>query len=299
MNISAEESIAVFAYCPLALRAGQKANAENVKINIKSTMHMKLTLKTLLLLAFFGCVSTAGAQDQDVKNLLRDAYHENDSLQGVIRSLQAEAKNAAADTAAFAKQIAQAEKERDKANVRADKAEKELADFKGRFAKVVDEKIYKQCLLYPLTRRYNDEYCNEALEAVKILKDEEIELSDNFNKMYKTYEPLVRKYGKYNDELIRFVDDPVLKRHNLLKGKPATADQIANMKQLLRQTSYYRECYVKRSSYISIPYLDEAVEKLEKGMGSKSEVEAVRKMLEPKKKANSEANPETETNSQQ
>jgi len=260
---------------------------------------MKLTQKTLLLLAFFGCVSTAGAQ-QDVSDLLKKNFQEIDSLQGVIRSLQAEAKDAAVDTAAFAKQIAQARKERDKANARADKAEKELAEFKTKFVNIIDTKIYKQCLLYPLTHRYNADYCQEALEAANLFKSSGVPLSQDFNEVYKTYAPLVRDFGKYNDELINFVES-VLKRHKLLNGKPVTPDQITNMKQQLHALPYYKKCYVNRNRppYNSIPYLDEAVEKLEKGMGSKSEVEAVRKMLEPKKKANSEANSETETNSQQ
>ena len=75
----------------------------------------------------------------------------------------------------------------------------------------LDAIVYKQCLLYPLEGRYNENLINEALRAAHSFANLSPQKSAEFNECMKTYEPLLHQYEKYNEEIM-----------NLLKTKSNT-----------------------------------------------------------------------------
>lgn len=159
----------------------------------------------------------------------------------------------------------------------------------------LDAIVYKQCLLYPLEGRYNENLINEALRAAHSFANLSPQKSAEFNECMKTYEPLLHQYEKYNEEIMNFIKDKeqyLITKMTFRKIKTITVDEgdRTNFINELKGLTYYQKCYIHRNDppYKSILYLDEAIDKFkaiinEKGDVSKKFNDLI-KSLEPKQK---------------
>lgn len=155
--------------------------------------------------------------------------------------------------------------------------------------------MYKQCLLYPLEGRYDENLINEALRAAHSFANLSPQKSAEFNECMKTYEPLLHQYEKYNEEIMNFIKDKeqyLTTKMTFRKIKTMTVDEgdRTNFINELKGLTYYQKCYIHRNDppYKSILYLDEAIDKFkaiinEKGDVSKKFNDLI-KSLEPKQK---------------
>ena len=152
--------------------------------------------------------------------------------------------------------------QKDKAN-----ALNEMKKWENKYYKLsqdisrLDALVFKQCLLYPLEARYDAISIQEALTAVSSFANMPIQKSDDFTSYRNTYEPLLRDYKKYNDEIIVFFEKE-LATLKVTGGivKSAHKDKFLNE---LVQVTYYKQCYLNRNKkpYKSIIYLDQAIDK--------------------------------------
>lgn len=151
----------------------------------------------------------------------------------------------------------------------------------------LDVIIYKQCLLYPLERQYSHKFVSEALNSVWSFTDV-FKTSKDFNNIRNTYEPLVKNYGIYNEELINFFDRTVMIRLNSLDEISADPSFLFDR---IKDLQYYKDCYVYRNRppYNSIIYLDNIIDRflsLAKQRPTvktmKAEIEKILKDLKPK-----------------
>lgn len=201
------------------------------------------------------------------------------------------------DSAAMQAEIAQQngrieELEKEVAEAKA-AAEKSKNDFETIRLAVLskDAVLYKQCLLYPLERRYNPTLIADALGTVNIFAGLG-QMSDKFEEYKKTYQPLLNQYEQYNQQLIDFfqncIADVEKREEKLGEGGQVSApkDRWLNGVKAL---PYYQECYVGKDTppYKSIIYLDDAIDEfkivIEQNNGLKSELQKLVKKLEPKK----------------
>ena len=156
----------------------------------------------------------------------------------------------------------------------------------------IDGVLAKQCLLYPLERRYNKKFVEEALNTV-----EEFgrlgKTSEKFNEYRNTYEPLLRKYFGYNQEIIDFLNKCIAlieKQQNSLENKKGIRIPREIWNAQLSELGYYRECYVVKDTppYKSIIFLDESIDKIRDILQNSNDVkldfEKVVETISPKSK---------------
>lgn len=125
----------------------------------------------------------------------------------------------------------------------------------------LDALVYKQCLLYPLEARYDSTSIKEALTVVSSFADLPVQASNNFQNYRSTYEPLLRNYKSYNDELVGFLENK-LATIRLTGGVVRSAHKDKFRNELI-QLAYYKQYYLDRNKkpYRSILYLDQAIDK--------------------------------------
>lgn len=150
----------------------------------------------------------------------------------------------------------------------------------------MDAIVYKQCLLFPLEKRFNKGLIEDCLMAVNAFAALGGNRSKDFNECKKVYYPLLNEYEKYNTEMISFIEKQVVPRIPNGEIIPSHRESLVNK---LKAEPYYRNCYINRNKppYNSIPYLDEAIDKLFKMLNKtgnvESELQELLRYLEPKK----------------
>lgn len=154
-----------------------------------------------------------------------------------------------------------------------------------------DAVLYKQCLLYPLERRCNSSLISDALNTVDVFANLG-QMSDKFEEYRNTYEPLLKQYDLYNQQLLGYLlgcIEYIEKREAKLgdgRQIPIPKDSWLNE---LKELPYYQECYVKKDipPFKSIIYLDEVVDDFKSVIEQKGDVkpdlQKLVKKLEPKK----------------
>ena len=118
----------------------------------------------------------------------------------------------------------------------------------------IDDEVYRQCLLYPLERRFDPKLIDEALHSLNRMN-----IADSHREQYDTYAPLLNEYAHLNQEVITFLNDQ--KRSLTMKGGSFSNEGIAAAKQKFANNPYKRY-YEKRNEkpWRSILYLDQALE---------------------------------------
>ena len=153
-----------------------------------------------------------------------------------------------------------------------------------------DGVLYKQCLLYPLERRYSRQFVDEALSTIEVFATIG-QTSANFKKYRETYEPLLSKYGEYNQELIDYLNackTYITKRQERLGDAAQVEVPVTDWTNELKALPYYKECYVGKDKppYKSIIYLDERIDEfigcMKNPDGIVKDIDGLLKKLEPK-----------------
>lgn len=122
----------------------------------------------------------------------------------------------------------------------------------------LDTLMYKQCLLYPLERPYEEGFVCEALTTLDRLQ---IKQRGLFQNEYDTYAPLLRQYKQYTADVAKLLERGA-KRFNQV-GYEAKSAAAGSLQNDLKTSTYY-PLYQKRNQppYRSIPYLDRAIDEL-------------------------------------
>lgn len=129
------------------------------------------------------------------------------------------------------------------------------ADKKLEALNALNDIIYRQCLLYPMEGRYNANVVDEAKQCLIGLG---LWQNDDYKDM-KKYRDLLDNYGRYNEEIIGFMEGQanILKKKGWLLNNITTDGILKDMEQL----GYYR-FYKDRNNgkYESIIYLDDVLD---------------------------------------
>jgi len=154
-----------------------------------------------------------------------------------------------------------------------------------------DAILYKQCLLYPLERRYNAQFIEDALNTVETFAGLG-QMSDKFKEYKNTYQPLLIQYEQYNQQIM----DSIQKCIVYIEKREEKTGQGVQIKapkdkweKALKTWPYYQECYIGKDTppFKSIIYLDEAIDEfksiIEQSNDVKLELQNLIKRLEPKK----------------
>lgn len=150
----------------------------------------------------------------------------------------------------------------------------------------LDPIIYKECILYPLSIRYNQQRIDESLRAVnsyrEVIGDDH--LSPDFKECIKTYLPFIQgpnpPYLQYSNQLVQF-----LKKVETKLGKTSGVMQSGMREQYkdsIQQLDYY-PLYYRRNKppYRSITFLDNALDSFKVLLNdSRSVADDVRRLRE-------------------
>lgn len=132
--------------------------------------------------------------------------------------------------------------------------------------KRLDTLLYKQCLLYPLERKYNERFVREALTTLDRLQIKERGL---FQRDYDTYAPLLRDYKRYNDDVAALLRACAKRLDKLgYKTSPAMTETLQGLVESSPYYPLYRER--NRPPYRSILYLDGVIDDLLAMLGGRA-----------------------------
>ena len=154
-----------------------------------------------------------------------------------------------------------------------------------------DAVLYKQCLLYPLERRYNAQLIEDALNTVEAFAGLG-QMSEKFNEYRNTYGPLLMQYRQYNQQIMDSIQDCI----GYIEIREKKAGENVQIKvpkdkwtKMLKSLPYYQECYIGKDKppFKSIIYLDDVIDEfqdiIDHSGSVKSELQKLVKKLEPKK----------------
>lgn len=130
--------------------------------------------------------------------------------------------------------------------------------------KNIDAIVYKECILYPLSIRYNERRIRESLEALaayrKLMNDN---ISNELKTAINVYLPFIEGknpiYLKYTQDLMKFLDEIKL------TGSPILTNALKNKyRTKLENLEYYKKYFEKRNAppYQSIGFLDNKIEEV-------------------------------------
>lgn len=176
---------------------------------------------------------------------------------------------------------------------RLDDAYAERNDLRGQvdslngLINALDPIIYKECILYPLSIRYNKQRIDESLRAVNSYRKArgDDHLSPDFKECIKTYLPFIEgqnpPYLQYSNELVQFLEKVETKLKNSNTGVMQSAMK-KDCVERIQELKYY-PLYQRRNDppYQSITFLDNALDSFKELLYvSKSVVDYVRILRE-------------------
>ena len=150
----------------------------------------------------------------------------------------------------------------------------------------LDPIIFKECILYPLSIRYNQQRINESLRAIKSYRKAigDDHLTPDFKECIKTYLPFIEgqnpPYLQFSNELVEF-----LTKVETYLGRTSGVMQSEMKKQYIQriqQLTYYKY-YKQRNTppYRSITFLDNALDSFKVLLNdSRSVVDDVQRLRE-------------------
>ena len=144
----------------------------------------------------------------------------------------------------------------------------------------LDNIVYKECLLFPLERRYNATYIKEAKQCLAAMG-----IETTHSKEYETYYHFLDEYESFNNLVIAFLQD----QEKRLSMKQWKINELAKSQaeESLKKLPYYKY-YINRnkSPWESILYIDETLEEFFKQLNSGKlnaiTMQQLIKRLEPK-----------------
>lgn len=118
--------------------------------------------------------------------------------------------------------------------------------------------VYKQCLLYPLERKYSKKFVEESLRSLEALG---IRNNEKYREVCETYWDLLKKYSLYNQEVLSFLQTQnesfTLKRWNI---NEITKEGCKSDLERLSYYQFYKTKDIK--PWKSIIYLDKVIDDL-------------------------------------
>lgn len=220
---------------------------------------------------------------------IKSLQKENKFLQSQIEQLKADTIRLAKANGKQLDNIRNIEKEKSELQNKLNERNKQYNEIVEKIRKV-DAIIYKQCLLYPLEARYSPEFVKESLEAVEAFVKFSNTPSEKFVNLKKVYEPLLKDYERYNNEILIFLETKVMPRINKETGTLG-ASHKDRLQRDLKALSYYK-FYLSRNTppYRSIIYLDDTIdmfiETIKKQGNIEKDIEKLIKRLSPKDNVN-------------
>ena len=114
------------------------------------------------------------------------------------------------------------------------------------------DEVFRACVFFPLAVKYDETYTPLAYKAaLGMYNNPHIPKNTQVKKEWKNYEPLLRDYNKYNQSVIRFIEDIQKKIFNN-SDKPIDPSYY---KQVFEQEGYAYSKYYNNKK-VSIEYLD-------------------------------------------
>ena len=252
-------------------------------------------LKRMIVIAAAAlALGTASAQteadtDSRVNTLLRqldEKQQEIDKLNGAIEALNSQAADLQNEIQRLSRRNSELEQqnigELDGLRAKIDELHS-VIDAKNdtlRWFTALDNTIYRQCLLYPLERRYDAKRINDAIHCIDV-----IDIKGNHKKEYDTYAHFLSEYERYNLEIINYLE--AQKKSLGMKGWVVNDMVRAQADEGLKRTAYYRY-YEKRDTdpWESILYLDETIDQylnlLKKDKIAEADLQHLIDRLQPK-----------------
>ena len=144
----------------------------------------------------------------------------------------------------------------------------------------LDNIVYKECLLFPLERRFNAKYIEDSKRCLDAMGT-----SKTHPKEYETYYHFLGEYASFNQELINFLRD----QDKRLEMKQWKVNELAisQAEVGLKDFAYYKY-YLNRnkSPWESILYLDETIDEffklLKSGKLNSTTMQELIQRLKPK-----------------
>lgn len=146
-----------------------------------------------------------------------------------------------------------------------------------------DVVLWKECLLYPLTCRFDQKRIDNALAVVSSYSELGYASSD-FKKYQTTYVPMLQQYKQFNNEVITHLQDRIAAvetKQRTLGNRPLSID-YDYWESLLEKLPYY-SYYKDRNNdpWKSIQYLDERIDEYKALMKKKpTDAEALKQALQ-------------------
>ena len=156
----------------------------------------------------------------------------------------------------------------------------------------LDEIIYRQCLIYPLNRRYDPLLISDAQQCLETMKTNQSHSAE-----FDTYHNFLAEYEGFNNEVTSFLNkckEHLAKKENEREG--IDPDFISNQKGRLEKTAYC-EYYKHRNEapWKSILYLDEVIDDFLKQLNSRqlttSSLQELIDRLKPKQRTQTNDEP--------
>lgn len=253
-----------------------------------------------LIISFFFCIlsvclwgqntdSIAQAIQDELWNRIGALTLQLDEKNQTIMRLREDSLSMQDEISRQKKRIGELEKTADEAHALASQSKKDFETIKGAVLSK-DAVLYKQCLLYPLERRYNPSLIEDALNTIEVFAGLG-QMSDKFVEYKTTYEPLLNQYGQYNQQVKAFLQGCIeyieIREEKL--GEGAQIPVPGKWLNELKTSPYYTECYLGKDlpPYRSIAYLDEVIDEFMAVIVQpgpvKPELQRLVKKLEPKK----------------
>lgn len=200
---------------------------------------------------------TASATEKGLSEILAEKQQENKDLKKSIQE-KSDSIKYLIDSIAQLKSFQKGEIKELKDSINTlNKENKELKNKTQALASL-SHVVYKQCLLYPLERKYNKKFVDESLQTLKTL---DVKNNARYKEICDTYWDLLEEYSRYNQEILTFLTTQYesfsLKQWNI------TDVTKGGCKSELEKLSYY-SLYKKKDikPWKSIIYLDNVIDDL-------------------------------------
>lgn len=221
---------------------------------------------------------------------------ENKALQSELKQLKESKEKASqsgmAQSKLLADSLAQAKERLDKKSNELNK-QKALSDSLAKVLKTMDALIYKRCLFYPLSIRYNQQRIDECMQVLKVYTQQvdEKHQSEELKECIKVYKPFLEgspaPYLTYTYELVNLLDDISKKLAAVASDEKMLRDMKNLSVERVKNLKYYN-FYLKRNvaPYRSIEFLDQALDHLQflfnESRNVSGDIERLSKSLKPK-----------------
>lgn len=124
------------------------------------------------------------------------------------------------------------------------------------------QKAFEVCVFFPLAVKCDKDYVAYArLAASEIISSDKGSIDPAMKADWNKYEPLLVNYGKYNDALIKYIEE--CKNEILAKpDKKITEDEVKYFKDGIAHSSPEMKEYILKyqNKGVNIPYLDNAID---------------------------------------